>query len=139
LFASPWIVAGDFNLIRDPEDKNNGVFDLNLSTALNDSIRSLALFELPVLDRLFTWSNKRASPILARLDRYLFNQDWNLVMPNSSLSSLPRSTSDHVPLLVTASSAIPCPATFRFENCWLLDPPLPPHHPSLLVLPTRAR
>jgi hypothetical protein len=75
LFASPWIVAGDFNLIRDPEDKNNGVFDLNLSTALNDSIRSLALFELPVLDRLFTWSNKCASPILARLDRYLFNQD----------------------------------------------------------------
>jgi hypothetical protein len=122
LFSGPWIIAGDFNLVRDPIDKNNGVFDLNLSTVFNDSIRSLALFELLLLDRLFTWLNKRASHILARLDRVFFNQAWNLVLPNSSLSSLSRPSFDHVPLLVTASTAIPRPATFRFENSELLDP-----------------
>jgi exonuclease III len=122
LFAGPWIIAGDFNLVRDPEDKNNGVIDLNLSSAFNDSIRSLAIFELPLLDRLFTWSNKRASPILAQIDHVFFNQGWNLILPNSSLSSLPCPTSDHVPLLVTASTTIPRPTTFRFENSWLLDP-----------------
>jgi exonuclease III len=122
LFPVPWLVIGDFNLVRDPSDKNNDNFNLALASSFNDSIRTLALFELPLLDRRYTWSNKRDSPVLARLDRALFNQDWNLALPNSSLSSLPRPTSDHVPLLVTASTSVPRASGFRFENAWLLDP-----------------
>ena len=30
LHAGPWMVAGDFNLITDPEDKNQGVFHRGL-------------------------------------------------------------------------------------------------------------
>jgi exonuclease III len=97
LFPIPWLVVGDFNLLRDPSDKNNSNFDLALASAFNDSIRTLALFELPLLDRLYTWSNKRDDPVLARLDRALFNQAWNVALPNSSLTSLPRPTSDQVP------------------------------------------
>nr|XP_051222261.1 uncharacterized protein LOC127340559 [Lolium perenne] len=116
------MIVGDFNLLRCPTDKNTPNFDLSLANAFNDSIRSLALFELPLLDRLYTWSNKRETPTLARLDRALFNQAWNLALPNSSLSSLPRPTSDHFPLLVTASTKIPRAACFRFENSWLKNP-----------------
>jgi hypothetical protein len=54
LFPLPWLIVGNFNLIRDPSDKNNANFDLNLASAFNDSIRTLALFELPLLDRLYT-------------------------------------------------------------------------------------
>jgi hypothetical protein len=43
LFSGPWIIACNFNLVREPADKNNGVFDLNLSTAFNDSTRSLQI------------------------------------------------------------------------------------------------
>nr|XP_051207036.1 uncharacterized protein LOC127322116 [Lolium perenne] len=116
------MIVGNFNLLRCPTDKNTPNFDLSLANAFNDSIRSLALFELPLLDRLYTWSNKRETPTLARLDRALFNQAWNLALPNSSLSSLPRPTSDHFPLLVTASTKIPRAACFRFENSWLKNP-----------------
>jgi hypothetical protein len=121
LFPLPWLVVSDFNLIRDPTNKNNANFDLNLASAFNETIRTLALFELPLLDKLYTWSNRRATPVLARLDRALFNQAWNLALPNSSLSSLPRPTSDYVPILVSASTKIPRPSCFRFENAWLLN------------------
>jgi hypothetical protein len=73
LFPLPWLVVGDFNLVCAPGDKNNCNFDLSLATAFNASISNLALFELPLLDRMYTWSNKRSSPVLARLDRAFFN------------------------------------------------------------------
>jgi hypothetical protein len=122
LFPLPWLGVGDFNLVRAPGDKNNCNFDLSLATAFNASISNLALFELPLLDRMYTWSNKRSSPVLARLNRAFFNQHWNVALPNSCLTSLHRPTSDHFPLLVSASTNIHRPACFRFENAWLLNP-----------------
>jgi exonuclease III len=122
LFPIPWLIIGDFNLLRDPSDKNNANFDVSLASSFNDTIRKLALFELLLSDRLYTWSNKCDTPVLARLDRALFNHAWNLALPNSSLSSLPRPTSDHFPLMVTASTSIPRTRCFRFENAWLKDP-----------------
>ncbi|TVU02265.1 hypothetical protein EJB05_52261, partial [Eragrostis curvula] len=72
--SGPWLHAGDFNLLRDTADKNNERFDFALAAAFNDAINQLNLIELPLLDRLFTWSNKRASPTLARLDRVFINR-----------------------------------------------------------------
>jgi exonuclease III len=118
----PWMIVGDFNLLRAPSDKNNSNFNASLASSFNDAIRTLALFELPLLDRRYTWTNRRDSPVLARLDRALFNHAWNLRLPQSALSSLPRPTSDHFPLLVTATTDIPRSQCFRFENAWLLDP-----------------
>jgi hypothetical protein len=79
--SGPWLIVGNFNLIRNPVDKNNGNFDVNLSSTFNDAIRSLALFELPQLDHLYTWSNKRDALILTRLDRAFFNQAWGVGFP----------------------------------------------------------
>jgi hypothetical protein len=62
LFPFPRLVVGDFNLVRDPSDKNNGIFNPALANSFNEEIKNLALFELPLLDRLYTWSNKHASP-----------------------------------------------------------------------------
>lgn len=44
------------------------------------------------------------------------------VLFNSTLQSLPRPTSDHVPLLVTASTAAPVSPVFRYEKSWAFDP-----------------
>jgi exonuclease III len=117
----PWLILGDFNLIRVPADKNNNNFNRALADAFNAMIHAMALFELPLLDRLYTWTNGQEWPILARLDRAFFNHEWNSSFPMSSLTSLPRPTSDHVPIVVTASTKIPCNPCFRFENAWLLD------------------
>lgn len=120
--AGPWIVLGDFNIIRFPHEKNNTRFDASRATVFNSLINSLALHELALADRLFTWTNKHDPPTLARLDRVFFDSAWDAAFLDSSLSSRPRPTSDHVPLVVCASTRIPSSSRFFFENVWLLDP-----------------
>lgn len=74
----------------------------------------------------FTWSNLRPAlgHVKERLDRALSNADWRLLFPEAIVQHLPRTYSDHCPLLVDLSG-IPIPnphlRPFRFEACWLLD------------------
>lgn len=117
-----WALAGDFNLTRGREENSNGTSHTSLCTAFNDTIDHLGLIDLPLLDRLFTWSNHRGSPTLARLDRVLFNVQMRSTFPNSSLSSLPKPTSDHTPIQLQMSTSIPKRNMFRFENAWLKNP-----------------
>jgi hypothetical protein len=91
-------------------------------TSFNDTIHKLELLDLPLLDRLFTWSNHRVNPTMARLDRVFLNVPMSLTFPNSTLTSLPKTNSDHTPIQLTLSTSIPKPNFFRFENCWLRDP-----------------
>jgi hypothetical protein len=122
VIQGPWIVLGDFNLVRCAADKNNRQFNAPLATAFNDTIDQLNLSEVDLGDRLYTWSNRQANPILAKLDRVFSNNELNLAFPLATLSSLPRPTSDHTPLLLTLSSSLPKAGFFRFECFWLQYP-----------------
>jgi hypothetical protein len=119
---TPWILLGDFNLMWNSTDKNNPSFRQDEADAFNDAIHNLALIELPLTDRLYTWSSNRSEPTLQRIDMAFINICWNQIFPNSTLSSLTRFTSDHVPLLITVSTHIPRPALFRFESSWAQIP-----------------
>jgi exonuclease III len=70
---SPWLLISDFNLTRASNDKNTPSFNSGLANRFNTTIDSLALLELPLLDRRYTWSNKHDQPTLAKLDRALIN------------------------------------------------------------------
>ena len=74
------------------------------------------------MDRQYTWSNWRESPTLERLDRAFINVAWDSTLPNSILSSLTHTTSDHVPLKIQISTSVPKSSLFRFENSWTLHP-----------------
>jgi hypothetical protein len=76
----------------------------------------------PLLDRAYTWSNLRANPVLAHLDRVLYNHEFNLAASSTILTSLARPTSDHTPLLIAFDTTIPKRQAFRFENACLYDP-----------------
>jgi endonuclease/exonuclease/phosphatase family metal-dependent hydrolase len=115
----PWMLLGDFNLTRCPDDKNNDCFNASEANRFNDLINSLGLIEIPLVDRAYTWSNRRDVPTLVRLDRCFVNTDWDAVFPNTTLRSLTRFASDHVPILVSASTHVPRSACFRFENSWM--------------------
>uniref|UniRef100_A0ACD5ZPY0 Uncharacterized protein n=1 Tax=Avena sativa TaxID=4498 RepID=A0ACD5ZPY0_AVESA len=116
--AVPWLVLGDFNVSRCEWDKNNGNFDASSAGAFNEVLDDFLLQELPLLDRRFTWTNGRAVPTLVRLDRAFIDPSWQQVLFNSCLRSLVRTTSDHVPLVVEASSRAPISSVFRFERGW---------------------
>jgi endonuclease/exonuclease/phosphatase family metal-dependent hydrolase len=125
IFASasgPTALLGDFNLIRTSRDKSNDNFNPSEAACFNDFINLLGLLEIPLLDRQFTWSNMQDPPILARLDRVLVNPEWSFALPDTSLTSSSRPTSDHVPLHLEASSKAPRSNVFRLENTWLSHP-----------------
>jgi len=56
--SGAWVVLGDFNLIRSPDDRSNGNFNHQEAAWFNDAIEAMALQELPLLDMQFTWSNR---------------------------------------------------------------------------------
>ncbi|KAF8666535.1 hypothetical protein HU200_053656 [Digitaria exilis] len=107
----PWLLLKDFNLTRDPEDRNNANFDASAADLFNTAI-----------DRLYTWSNRWDDPTLIRLDRAFINAAWSSILFNSTLSSLPRPVSDHVPIVVTASTSAPASPVFQFEQAWTFSP-----------------
>jgi exonuclease III len=57
---TPWMLLGDFNLMRHSSEKNTYNFRQHEADTFNDMIHSLALIELPLLDRRFTWTSNRA-------------------------------------------------------------------------------
>jgi hypothetical protein len=50
----PWLLASDFNLTRDPSDRNNDNFSFSEATLFNDTINELCRLELPLSDRSYT-------------------------------------------------------------------------------------
>jgi hypothetical protein len=59
-----WLIVGDFNLIRSPNDRNKPGGNLNEMLLFNEAISNLGLIEIPMKGRKFTWSNMHAAPLL---------------------------------------------------------------------------
>lgn len=105
--------------MRCAADKNNGQINDPLMNAFNDTIQQLCVSEVDLSDCLYTWSNRKPNPILARIDRVFSNNELNLAFPMATPSSLPRPTSDHTPLILTLHSSLPKAGFFHFEKIWL--------------------
>ncbi|KAJ1256155.1 hypothetical protein BS78_K076500 [Paspalum vaginatum] len=86
--SEPWMIIGDFNLIRSADEKSSRLVDQRLCNLFNSAMDKLALMELPLLDSLFTWSNKRLCPTLARLDRAFVDANFSSTYPSSALTSV---------------------------------------------------
>lgn len=78
-----WLIIGDFNLIRRPEDRNKEGTYLNEMFSFNEAIDKLGVIELPLHDRQFTWTNKQFPPLLERLDWFFTSTSWTTKFPNT--------------------------------------------------------
>lgn len=114
-----WLLAGDFNFYRNPEDRSRPGADVNEMLLFNGAISALGLVEFPLKGQRFTWTNKQCPPLLKRLDWFFTSATWTISYPNTSVSTLVMETSDHVPCLISISTSIPKGSIFRFENFWL--------------------
>lgn len=117
-----WLLVGDFNIIRKPEDGNKPGGDVNEMLLFNEAISALGLVELPLYGRRFTWTNKQPSPLLERLGWFFTSSSWTNTYPETSASSLVKQTSDHWPCNITISTVIPKGQVFRIENFWMQHP-----------------
>ena len=127
----PWVVLGDFNIVRFSHEKIGG--NLTSTTAMatfNDCCFDSDLDDLPFTGHALTWSNKSPGHrhISRKLDRALANPSWSAYFPNTEVSFEPPGVSDHCPIILR--TGIPLPKLFKpfkFFNCWV-------DHPSFMGL-----
>lgn len=60
-----WLIVGDFNLIRKPQDRNRDGADAEEMFIFNEAISKLGVIELPLHGRQYTWTNKQF-PLFSR-------------------------------------------------------------------------
>jgi hypothetical protein len=64
----PWILLGDFNLLRDTSESTSYNPNIHRMIEFNDMIDDLDLNEIQLFDRSFTWSNKHPNSSFSKLD-----------------------------------------------------------------------
>ena len=82
IWNHPWILGGDFNVIRFPNEKKGGCA---ISPAMRDFsnwIRFHDLVDLPLRGTDFPWTDIQTDPVLSRLDRFLLSTDWLDLFPD---------------------------------------------------------
>jgi hypothetical protein len=86
----PWLIGGDFNVVRYRSEKKGRSFNHSISNKFNSFINTHQLIDLKMTDRKFTWSNLRKLPSFACLDRFLCTTNWEHEFPYCISKSLPR-------------------------------------------------
>lgn len=76
-----WAIAGDFNLLLDPQDKNNDRINRSWIQCFRLVVNELALKDAPLIGRSFTWSNERVLPTLEKIDRWFGSVEWETPLP----------------------------------------------------------
>ncbi|KAI3463157.1 hypothetical protein Pfo_019820 [Paulownia fortunei] len=116
--SKPWLVGGDFNVILDPhEKKGNSILNTTAMNDFRDMITYCGLIDAGYEGQYFTWTNKR---VWERLDRILYSDAWLHTFQSTKVTHLPRTWSDHAPLLTTVSfSSVKPPSSFRFMRMWM--------------------
>lgn len=117
----PYIIGGDFNIIRGVQEKNKKRGNLKFVAKFNNVINSLGLREIDMGGGKYTWTNKQRHPTLEKLDRVLMSFSWEDMYPLVSVRKLVREVSDHNPLLLSTGMeerSAPGQREFRFELSW---------------------
>jgi exonuclease III len=113
----PWVVTGDFNLIY-KEDKNSANLNRAIMARFRRALDDMALRELPLTGRKFTWSGGGHSPTLSKLDRVFSTIEWENLFPNCLLQSAASQDSDHCPLILGLNDMLPGKGRFQFASFW---------------------
>ncbi|GAU23785.1 hypothetical protein TSUD_26930 [Trifolium subterraneum] len=114
-----WCILGDFNAIRSASERISRTRGSNYEDfePFNHFIDRNALIDLPLGGRSFTWYRGDGLS-MSRLDRFLLSDFWLLSFPNCSQLALPRSLSDHCPILLCIDVQDWGPKPLRMLKCW---------------------
>ena len=112
----PWIVGGDFNIVRYPSERVGAVHITTPMQDFTDFIFSNGLMDIPMAGGRYTWSSNNSR---SRLDRFLFSPNVEEHFTMVTQQCLLRLCSDHFPILLECGSTPFDRRPFRFENMWL--------------------
>jgi hypothetical protein len=115
----PTLIGGDFNLIRQSEEKSTGNVNVQMMDAFNMFVVDTEMRELHRGGGQYTWTNMQINPIMVVLDRVFINTSWESRFPLVKAYSVTRIGSDHNPLVVDRKAERGGRSKiFRFEAAW---------------------
>ncbi|XP_042980144.1 uncharacterized protein LOC122310314 [Carya illinoinensis] len=119
----PWIVVGDFNIIRNDSERRGGRPRISATIEdFNNAIDICGLMEMKFSGSMLSWCNGHANLTRswARLDRGFLNASGCDEYPDAHLTYLTRTSSDHAPMLFTLSrKVVPYGyPSFKFQQMW---------------------
>ena len=86
----------------------------------NDISSKFPLVDFPIDRRMFTWSNWRLSPNMAKLDRFLVSLSCGAKFPQSFVNWLLSDVFDHVPIVLSSDSNFNRRKRLLFKRMWLI-------------------
>ncbi|XP_074291201.1 uncharacterized protein LOC141617971 [Silene latifolia] len=123
--SAPWLVLGDFNVVRDPAEKlspNPPI--LQEMMGFNSCLTTCHLDDLNSTGCELTWTNKHDSStrVWSKLDRAFVNPSWLSSFPQSFAHFSESGISDHSPIIVHISEERKIQKRFNFLNQWISYP-----------------
>ncbi|KAK9669939.1 hypothetical protein RND81_13G165500 [Saponaria officinalis] len=77
-----WAICGDFNCVLSHLERLGGKVIVNEIVPFQNCLAACGLYDVKASGSLFTWKNKQKleTRVYSRLDRFLINDDWLLVI-----------------------------------------------------------
>jgi exonuclease III len=115
-----WVIFGDFNAVRNQEERKNSVFDPVCSRDFNAFVDEAGLREYDLIGKKFTYMvNHRGVCKLSRIDRVFVCENVFNKWSNGYVRALNREKSDHAPLLLSLIDTNFGPKPFRWFDSWI--------------------
>ena len=112
----PLLIGADFNVTLTAADRPNDTGSLDPGSArFREVLANLSLGEMGPTDRRFSW---RGPTSQSRIDRFLYSPELSDVYALVEVTSLPRSLSDHTPLLWASQVGPSRPTYFKMNRSW---------------------
>lgn len=119
LWDEPWCRGVDFNMIRYLCERNRPGGISPRMRRFYEIIDELKLCDLPLQGGIFTWRGGANGSKALRIDRFLFGTDWGDMGGTIIQTILPRTTSDHAPIVLETQAIQKGLSPFKFKNMWL--------------------
>ncbi|XP_021974476.1 uncharacterized protein LOC110869541 [Helianthus annuus] len=113
-----WILLGDFNEVRFPEERFNSQFDAWNALCFNNFIMNAGLQEYNMGGRKYTFMTGDGRN-LSKIDRVLVCGEFIMKWPEATLLALNRDVSDHCPLILTTTANNFGPTPFWVFHSWM--------------------
>ncbi|XP_076954247.1 uncharacterized protein LOC143628577 [Bidens hawaiensis] len=115
-----WIVLGDFNAVRESNERKNSYFDHVCARDFNDFLDNTGLHEYSLKGSKFTYLvNRQGVCKMSRIDRIFVCDGIFNKRPSSCVRTLRKVHSDHAPLVLTLIDTNFGPKPFRWFDSWL--------------------
>ncbi|XP_071700645.1 uncharacterized protein [Rutidosis leptorrhynchoides] len=113
-----WILCGDFNEVRNQQERKNCEFIDRRANMFNDFIDKAGLWEIPLIGKKFTRFSDDGVKF-SKLDRFLVTEKTIRLLGDLSVVALDRRISDHCPLLLRDKVMDFGPKPTRMFDHWL--------------------